>query len=261
VLKKRLIGVITIQNGRAVQSFGYRRYLPLGKPQCLVENLDRWGADEVLILNMDRTRAGLGPDFELLERLARLGLGTPLIYAGGIRSIADGVRVIQLGADRLAIDALLHDDIAIVRGLSERLGAQAIIAALPLARGAQGVEWLDYRNGATGPIPGSLLSVLSAGIVSEVLVIDWRHEGERGGFDQSLITQFPLKGTPLIAFGGLSEPQDLRELLSTPDVVAVAVGNFLNYREHAVQSLREALSGAPLRLPQYESKHSLLADV
>jgi imidazole glycerol-phosphate synthase subunit HisF len=260
MLKKRLIGVVTVKNGMAVQSFGFNRYLPLGKPQCLVENLDRWGADEVLILNIDRTRAHLGPDFELLERLARLGLGTPLIYAGGIRSIEDGVRVIQLGADRLAVDALLHDDITIVRGLSERLGAQAVIAALPLSHGVRSIKWLNYRNGATSPIPDSLVELISAGVVSEALVIDWQHEGQPGGFDRNLIAQFPIEDVPLIAFGGLSDPDEMLELLSAPRVAAVAIGNFLNYREHAVQSLKEALTGAPLRLPQYDSNYSLLVD-
>ena len=32
-----------------MQSFGYRRYLPLGRPEVLVENLDRWGADEIVL--------------------------------------------------------------------------------------------------------------------------------------------------------------------------------------------------------------------
>jgi len=72
MLKKRLIGVITIKNGWAVQSFGYRRYLPLGKPECLVGNLDRWGADEILVQVIDRSEANRGPDFELLERLGAL---------------------------------------------------------------------------------------------------------------------------------------------------------------------------------------------
>ena len=83
MLKKRLIGVVTIKNGWAVQSFGYQRYLPLGKPECLVENLDRWGADEILVHVIDRSVSGEGPDYELLEKFARLGLGTPLIYGGG----------------------------------------------------------------------------------------------------------------------------------------------------------------------------------
>ena len=46
MIPKRLIGVVIVKDGWAVQSFGYRRWLPLGRPEVLVENLDRWGADE-----------------------------------------------------------------------------------------------------------------------------------------------------------------------------------------------------------------------
>ena len=119
MLKKRLVGVVTVKNGWAVQSFGYRRYLPLGKPECLVENLDRWGADEILVQVIDRSTTGVGPDFELLERLGELGLETPLIYAGGIRSISDGIKLVQSGADRIVVDTLLHQDLLSVIGLSE----------------------------------------------------------------------------------------------------------------------------------------------
>ena len=49
MLNKRLIGIVTVRQGWAVQSFCYNRYLPLGRPEFIVENLDRWGADEILI--------------------------------------------------------------------------------------------------------------------------------------------------------------------------------------------------------------------
>ena len=49
MLKKRIIGSITVLNGWAVQSIGYSQYLPLGRPSVIAENLDRWGADEILI--------------------------------------------------------------------------------------------------------------------------------------------------------------------------------------------------------------------
>ena len=42
MLRKRLLGAVVVRQGWAVQSFGYQRWLPLGKVECLVENLDRW---------------------------------------------------------------------------------------------------------------------------------------------------------------------------------------------------------------------------
>lgn len=261
MLKKRLIGVVTVKDGWAVQSFGYRRYLPLGKPECLVENLDRWGADEILVQLIDRSAAGVGPDFELLERLGALGLGTPLIYAGGIRSVSDGVKLIQLGADRVVVDALLHDDLLAVRGLSWQLGAQALIASLPLSWHGNGLEWLDYRSHASTLISDEVLGLLQSGVISEALITDWQHEGSHGGFERKLIEEFPSKDVPVIAFGGLGEHEQMRALFQSAEIAAVAVGNFLSYREHAIQKCKEALTGMPLRLATYESTFSLMTDV
>jgi cyclase len=261
MLKKRLIGVVTVKNGWAVQSFGYRRYLPLGKPECLVENLDRWGADEILVQVIDRSMAGTGPDFELLGKLARLGLGTPLIYGGGIRTVEEGVKVIQSGADRITVGALLHDDLSVVRGMGDRLGSQALIASIPMSMGIHGPGWFDYRSKTAAPIDDALVEAIEQGAVSEVLLTDWMHEGVPSGFDEALIGLLPYKNVPLIVFGGISSADQIRGVLARPNVVAASIGNFLSYREHAIQHFKEVLASAALRPSTYAAEYSLRADV
>jgi len=251
VIQKRLIGVITVKQGWAVQSIGYRRHLPMGKPEVVAENLDRWGVDEILLQCIDRSRQGLGPDLALLERISRKGLATPLTYQGGIRDAADGVAVVQAGAERIAMDSLLRDNPHRAAELASRLGAQALIGALPLALVGGVPQWLDHRNGRAGPIPPEVAAVLKGGAISELLVVDWQHEGQANGFDEALLDQWPLPSLPLIAFGGLSEAAQLRRVLSRPAVAAAAVGNFLSWREHAVQRLKGQLLGMPLRAPAY----------
>lgn len=252
MLKKRLIGVVTVRNGWAVQSFGYRRYLPLGKPECLVDNLDRWGADEILVQVIDASRLNQGPDFDLLERLGRLGLETPLIYAGGIRSLADGMKIVQLGADRLVVDALLHDSPSTVRDLAEQLGSQALIASMPMTWHEDGVAWFDYRKQISKPIDTATTEFLMANVCSEILVTDCQNEGVMNGFDHKLIDEFPFKNIPMIAFGGISTSQKMQSILGRQEVAAAAVGNFLNYREHSIQKFKASLTEALLRAPFYQ---------
>lgn len=251
MLRKRLIGVVTVRAGWAVQSFGYRRWLPLGRPEVLVENLDRWGVDEILLQCIDRSAAGAGPDLALLGRIGRVGLSTPLIYAGGIANIEQANAVVQAAADRIVVDSLLHDAPKRVAEISSRLGAQAVIGAFPLAAAPGGLAWLDHRKRASVPLSAAALSLFERGVVSEALLIDWHNEGQPGAFDEALVRDFPLPAVPLIAFGGLSDAAQHRRLLANPRVVATAVGNFLSYREHAVQSLKAALGGLPLRAPTY----------
>ena len=261
MLKKRLVGVITVKNGWAVQSFGYSRYLPLGRPECMAQNLDRWGADEILVQIVDRSVTCLGPDFNLMRRLGELGLGTPLIYAGGIRSVPDGVKLVQLGADRIVVDALLHQDLLPIKQLSENLGAQAVIASLPISWLKGRVAWYDYRKRISKPISNELSNAINTGDISEVMLTDWTHEGLPYGFDQQLIEEFPLKEVSIIAFGGLTDIDQMKTLFQNSRVSALAVGNFLSYREHAIQKIKEKLVGCPLRLASYKSTSLSIKDV
>jgi cyclase len=52
----------------------------------------------------------------------------------------------------------------------------------------------------------------------------------------------------IIAFGGISESSQIRDLLSQKEIVAVAIGNSLNYRESSINSLKRELADCPLRI-------------
>lgn len=255
MFKKRLIGVVTVKDGWAVQSFGYQRHLPLGRVECLVENLDRWGADEILIQVIDRSTQKLGPDFALIERIGALGLSTPLVYAGGLRGEDDAVMAVQLGADRVVVDALLREQPSAVEKISKRLGAQALIAALPVAVEDGKLKWWDYRCAAYDIITPELVKLLSGGVVSETLLIDWKNEGHAGTFDQRILDLFEIGNCGLIAFGGLSDVAGIARALERKKVVAVGVGNTLNYTEHTIQTLKRKLNLIALREANYRTDY------
>lgn len=253
MLRKRIVGVITVRDGWAVQSMGYNSYLPLGRPEIVANNLDRWGADEIVLQCMDRSSSMAGPDIALIERVAEKGLSTPLIYLGGIHNAQHGIAAVHAGADRIAIDAMLIDGLDHVHEIEAQLGAQAIIAALPLSIEPTGLMRLDYRNGKLSPLPEALLDLIRQRVVSEVIAIDWRNDGG-SAFDTRILDAFPLADTPIIAFGGLASPEQLRAVLARKSVVAAAVGNSLNYREHAIRHLKKALGDLPIRASSHEHR-------
>lgn len=253
MLKKRLIGIIVVKDGWAVQSIGYNRYLPMGKPEIVAENLDRWGVDEILVLAIDRSRNNLGPDLDLLKRLGGLGLFTPLAYGGGIRSVEDAASVVQAAADRLCLDGLLHSNPDEVRRIAALVGSQAVIGSLPLGFTDGALVWRNYLTRIDKPLDSQIFSLFSDRIVSEALLIDWRNEGHDNAFNASIVRQFPMRDIPLIAFGGISRVEQMASLYDVPQVVAVAVGNFLSYREHVVQGFKTNLLGQPIRAARFAS--------
>lgn len=251
MLKKRLIGVVTVYQGWAVQSFGYKKYLPLGKAEVIIENLDRWGADEILVHSIDRSVRSLGPDLNLLNKIGQLGLSTPLIYGGGIRDVNDAIEAVNFGADRITIDSLLWDNPSLLESLSRALGTQALIANMPVRVVEDQLIWLNHRSRQEVNIKEVLHLQEIFKWVSEVMLTDYCNEGSPCAFDGRIPQFSSLENMPLILFGGLSDPKQIQELLSLPSVVGVGVGNFLNYKEHSIQCLKEKITGIPIRMAYY----------
>lgn len=128
----RLLGVISVKEGWAVQSFAYRRYLPIGDPLVLARTLARWKLDEILIVCIDQSLRNAGPDLHLLERIANSYLGIPVTYGGGIRDEQDCNDAISAGADRVAIDYAIRKNPHIANEMSARIGIQALVGVFPL---------------------------------------------------------------------------------------------------------------------------------
>ena len=247
MLRKRLLGAVIVRQGWAVQSFGYRRWLPLGQPERVVENLDRWGADGIVVLAIDRGEKG--PDLQLIERLGALGLSTPLTYGGGLATETQAREAVRAGAERLVLDTVLSVNPQAVGEMASAVGAQALVAALPMLQVETGeVLHLQHRKWSKRPVSPSLHTLFANGAVSEILVIDAAGEGEGKGFNETLLKVVePLSDLPLLAFGGLSRAEEIRPLLSRQQLAGVVVGNALNYREHAIGQLKAKLTDQPLR--------------
>lgn len=246
---RRLIAVVTVKGNQAVQSFGYRRYLPMGNPKVIMENFDRWGADEIFLNCVDRGERG--PNLDLLSEISKAGITTPVIYAGGIRSEKDAVDAVGKGADRIAVDAGWRCSPNEVASIHQGIGAQAVIASVPVRISNQELLYYDYENRREGALPHALTSALEADHVSEVMVVDWSSEGTSTPFDIRLLNYFPTKKPQLIAFGGICNPGVAVDALANPKCVAVGVGNFLSYREHAIQFYKSAMQSLSVRQPQY----------
>ena len=252
--RKRLIASIIIKNGIVVQSFGFSKYLPLGKPEIFVENLDRWGADEIMISVIDRSINKLGPDYDLIKRIRKVKPSTPIIYSGGIRTSDEANKVIQHGAERVAVDAMLFDTLDEIKKISKYIGSQALIIALPVTFQNNQLLHFNYIDRRSSKFSSGLIDLIKCRIVSEVLLIDWFNEGKLNKFNNDIIGSFFDKSIPLILFGGINNSKQIDNLLLNKNVSAISIGNVLSYSETAIQKIKSQLDLNLVRPPYYEKK-------
>ena len=254
MLNKRIVAVVTIKSGWAVQSFGYSSYLPIGKPEVLIENLDRWGADEIVVNVIDASLKQKGPDFELIEKIGNLSASTPIIYGGGIRHEPDAIEVIKKGADRITINSILFNNPKSVCKIADSLGSQAIIASLPLINVNNTVKHFNYISRKSCNLSKEITSLINEKVISEVMITDTLNEGSFNGFDTRLLKINELKKTKIIAFGGLADTSIGEKVISMNNVSAVAVGNSFAYREHAIQSYNKKIKSKNLRAAYFRDE-------
>ncbi len=253
MLKKRLIGVITVLDGWAVQSFGYNKYLPIGRPDVIAKNLDNWGADEIFIQSIDRSINNYGPDFKLLNSIMDLSLATPLTYGGGITSLDNAVEVIKNGFERIVVDSILHSEGNNLEEICYKIGSQAIVGSVPVKVEENKIYWFDYKNCKLKGDFNNLKNIINKKMISEIFLIDQENEGYQNSFKRKIYELFPFSNIPLILFGGLTNKEEIKLFLNCNNVSAVAIGNSLNYKEHSIQHYKESLINYNIRTAYYNT--------
>ena len=241
---KRLIGVIAVRNGRVVKSVGYRRWFPAGGIGTALTNLDRWGVDEILLV--DVSRAGR-VDNRVLDLLRSTRIRTPLTLGGGIRSLDDVTEALRSGADRILVESLFWEAPGELDRIIRSVGAQAVVGSLPMVEGhGEHINcWTPSPTADGRPSDVDMwIDRMQQFDFEEVLVTDVRNEGRHGSFSTELPDRLSdhlqALERPIIWFGGLCSTTG-GTLLSRPETVGVAFGNLLLEHEVAVPALRDAI--------------------
>lgn len=252
-MKKRILGVLNIKDNNVVQSFGYSKFLPQGRIEDFVENLNRWGVDEILVNDIDRSKKSLGPNIELLSRVSNLKINTPIIYAGNINNTEDAINAIKNGADRIVLGNLFFKNFDEIKNISNALGSQALIISLSLIFENNQIYMNNYVDQKVFKFDKKKILLLK-NFISELLLIDTQNEGYEKAFNQNLLKKIiKMKlGIPKILFGGISDSSQIIKLTYSKNVSAIAIGNFLSYKEHAYQKIIEKFSNKKFRREFYE---------
>lgn len=256
MLKQRLVAFLPIRNGVVVQSIGYNRYLPVGKPRIAVEFLNQWGIDEIILVDIEATRLGRRVDVEMVRDVARYCF-VPLTVGGGVRSVPDMRAIIQSGADKISINAGAFFAPELITQGAETFGSQCIIVSMDVRRNTSGAPEVFLNSGreATGVHPVDFAQKVERLGAGEILLNSIDRDGSKAGYDLDLAHEIARTvPIPIIICGGVGHPEHFAEGLRVPNVSAVAAGNFFHFSEHSAtiaKAYLQSCRGQHLRMDTY----------
>lgn len=243
MLKRRVVATLVVKGGIVVQSIGFGRYLPVGKPAIAVEFLNQWGIDEIVLLDIDATRDGRAPDFAMV-RSASARCHVPLTVGGGITSVEHVAELMHCGADKVAFNqaAIFRSDLL---GETARVfGDQCVVASIDALRTEAGHRVYDYcRRRALDDEPAQLAGRLQQIGVGEIFINSVDRDGSYRGFDLELIGNVCSAVTvPVICCGGAGTARHFVEVFQATAASAAAAANFFHFSEHSVTTVKAQIT-------------------
>lgn len=213
------------------QQFGSPKYV--GDPLNAVRIFNEKEVDELIVLDIDATVEGREPDYRLIESLA-VECRMPLCYGGGVTRGDQAQRIIQLGAEKVALSSALVARPELAGELAALVGGQSVVGVLDVRTDPKTGRFEVYtRNGRerVGHEAGALARRLEECGVGEIVVNSIDRDGMRNGYDLPLIERIrEVVTVPMTALGGAGSPHHVREVIERHGVIGVAAGSLFVFK-------------------------------
>jgi imidazole glycerol-phosphate synthase subunit HisF len=243
MLTKRIIPCLDVKDGRVVKGINFLELRDAGDPVEQASAYDAQGADEICYLDISASPEGRATLLDVVARTADC-VFVPLTVGGGVREVADVRRLLEAGADKVAINTAAIQHPELVAAAADRFGAQAIVVAVDARRRPDG-SYEVYTHGGRNPTGLDAIewcrrvADLGAG---EILLTSMDRDGTRQGYELTLTRAVAdAVSIPVIASGGVGHLDHLAEGLSAGGADAVLAASIFHYGEHTIADAKRHL--------------------
>lgn len=267
MLTKRIIPCLDVDAGRVLKGISFVNLRDAGDPTEMAALYNREGADELVFLDITASAEGRDTMVEVVKRVSEQ-VFIPLAVGGGIRDTDDMRRMLQAGADKVAVNTAAVEDPQVVAQGARQFGSQCIVVAvdakgvtgatpLPLAAGELGLEagsrWEVYTYGGRRPTGIDTLKWCRRAVglgAGEILLTSMDADGHQDGYDLELTRAVSeAVEVPVIASGGAGTLEHLYQALTEGKADAVLAASIFHFGTYSIAQAKEYLArkGIPVR--------------
>ena len=233
MLKKRIIPVLLLCDGRMVKGINFGGFRDTGSPKTAVRIYSAQDSDELIFLDV---QASLQSRQSMVNTLrdASTECFIPLAVGGGIRTIEDVREFLRFGADKVVVTTASVTQPTLISQIAERFGSQSVIAGIDY-KYEDGSPKVWVRCGTVktdlDPVEHAVrLSSLGAG---EIFLNSIDRDGVMGGYDLELVQKVAQAVTiPVIACGGAGNFMHIADLLKETQVSAAACASIFHFGDN-----------------------------
>ena len=253
-LAKRIIPCLDVDNGRVVKGVQFVDIRDAGDPFEVARRYDEQGADEITFLDITASSDDRETMVHVVEDVAGQ-VFIPLTVGGGIRTVEDIRRMLNAGADKVAINTAAVFNPEFVKEAAEKFGSQCIVVAIDAKRVSKEGEpgkWEIFTHGGRKPTGIDAvewaIKMVDYG-AGEILLTSMDRDGTKIGFDLELNAAISdAVKVPVIASGGVGNLDHLVEGVKQGKADAVLAASIFHFGEYTVEQAKKRMQEAGIEV-------------
>jgi cyclase len=235
MLRSRIIPCLLVHNKGLVKTVGFRNAKYVGDPINAVKIFNEKEVDELIVLDIDATVDNKPPNFEMIKNLAT-ECRMPFCYGGGITTVEQAKKIIELGAEKIAISSSAINDKSLIKKIGTAVGVQSVVIIIDVKKRGLllGAGYDIYTN--NGKLKANItlkdfIEELNQIGVGEIIINSIDNDGSMKGYDLVLANMIrDLTNFPITVLGGAGNLDDVKILISKFGIIGAAAGSLFVFK-------------------------------
>jgi cyclase len=231
----RVIPCLLIRGNGLVKTRKFKDPVYIGDPINAIRIFSEKEADEIVLMDIDASRLGKEPNYELISEMAGEAF-MPVAYGGGIRTVEQIRRLIRSGIEKVVINTAATESLDVIKSAADIFGNQAIVGAIDVRKQMFGGYCIVTKSGTVATklkLDEHIEKLVNAG-VGEIFINSIDRDGMMNGYDIDLIKSIARNtNVPVVACGGAGTIEHLSQGIREGGASAVAAGSmFVFHGKH-----------------------------
>jgi imidazole glycerol-phosphate synthase subunit HisF len=201
---RRVIPVLLLSNYGFYKTKKFNSKTYVGDPINIIKIFNQKEVDELIILDITNNEK---IDFDFLKDIASESFA-PMTYGGGIKTVKDAGRILELGFEKISVQKSAFNDIGFLNKLSSNFGSSSVIFSIDFYKNFWGKT--KIRNNKSN---FSLIELIELGVkngAGEIILNDVNRDGMKSGLNQNIAKEISQQiDVPLTLVGGANSFNDI----------------------------------------------------